>query len=338
MKRDVQFVIGVSGCGKTFYIRSIATKLSQEGQHAVILAPFWGHEYRLVRRDVGDEYGEYMDAAAGEWKINIVDLIEKEQCSDQTDNETLIAFSEAVMQRELSDLEKEEVVKASKEVISSFRQQKESPVLKDLIDTMRSYPQLSDMVECLQPMADDPECSFFNGQTNIVPTESYTVISLDKLPWKFRKPAFIAASSYLCQYACEHPDTHVFIDGAEYFWDGEKSTIPFFAKMVQEFSQHDCSVVIAMQSLDYRAEKIKGIFGTHWELQLMRSDPAEKQPIESAIGYKVQPEVFELVCSDGCEQGDYVMFYPNGSWKAGKVTATEEEKLISPIKYSKKTK
>lgn len=300
MKSNPQFIIGVSGSGKTFSINQSVLKLNQKGKRTIVLVSEFSAEHKPTCKVTN---GEYEDLSLSKQKINIMDFVKQE--GEKINVNILYAFLEAVTKRELSEIEKEYIASSAGDTFGMKRNS--SPMLRDFLEATKEYPALKEVSDKLELMLEDSRCQFFNGDTNITFPSLHTVLSIDNFPVKYRIAALLAVINYLALWVKDNPDTHIFLDSGIMSMSS-KNTLCFIAQKIKEISEYSkISVTIVDPSNLHGVWS--GIFGQEWELQLMAVLPPEKKMIEELFNIKIPPETFALV--NKFERGEYVNISSN---------------------------
>ena len=307
MKSNTKFIIGESGCGKTFDINLSVLRLNRTGERTIVLVSEFGGEYKSVCKATN---GEYKDLSRGEQKINIMDFVK--QGNEGINFNVLYAFSEAITKREITEIEKAAIAKATDDTFNMKCGNK--PTLKDFAESMKKYPDLRDVSNSFLSLLEDPKCIFFVGDTNITISNLHTVISVHNFPIKYRTAAMIAAINYLNSWVKNNSDTHIFIDSGIMSM-GPKHTLYFFAEKIKEISEYSKITVTVVEAGNLRGIW-NGAFGREWELQLMKNDFSEKKMIEKMFNIHISPDIFAFV-SNELKIGDYIKFFPDGSHCSG---------------------
>lgn len=300
MKSNPQFIIGVSGSGKTFSINQSVLKLNQKGKRTIVLVSEFSAEHKPTCKVTN---GEYEDLSLSKQKINIMDFVKQEE--GKTNVNILYAFFEAVAKRELSKIEKEDITSAASDTFGMKRNS--SPMLRDFLEAMKEYPALKEVSDKLELMLEDSRCQFFNGDTNVTFPSLHTVLSIDNFPIKYRIAALLTVINYLALWMKNNPDTHIFLDSGIMSM-GSQNTLCFIAQKIKEISEYS-KISVTMASLENFHGVWDGIFGQEWELQLMAVLPPEKEMIEKLFNIKISPETFALV--NKFERGEYVNILSN---------------------------
>ena len=324
-------IIGESGSGKSFGMQVSALRDAKSGTKTFVVVNNMGHEYRMLCKST---QGNFVKAVGENWHINVMDFSGK--CEKPTPDMwdegffTLTIFIEAIIRRELTPQERKDLKDAvsrayqgkEKECLTAAESKYVCPELADLAKAVHHYPNLKEIGDELSLLLENPNCTFFAGQTNIDLDSILTVFNLCDFHFKTKyfHAAWVVALDYIRKVAKNGLlKANVYLDDTGLLLDTNDIFGLYYNRFANEIRQQGYGLTIALDPFGFSdiPRPYKPIYQAQ-VFDIFITIPEKTSFLREITGMPLQDEL--LIEISKLSRGCYLRLYPDGFGKWDKLS------------------